>query len=282
MKKYPFVKQDEFKDCGVSCISMLVKYYRGFIKKDKLVELTNTNKNGTTAYNIKYALENIGFSSKGISCNFSDIKENNIVLPCIANVIINKSSKHFIVIFEIDFKKKYLIIGDPADKIKKMSFEEFDIIFNNCLIIAFPIKSLPIEKDIDILKFILLITKPNIPLLRNIVTLSIFSTIFSIIISFYIQYMMNATSKYSLNLITFIFCIFFSIYILKIVSEYFRNIILVHINQKIELVLTLDIFKKIINLPYRYYHNKQTGDIISKINDLDTLRDMIKSHLLYL
>lgn len=275
MKKYPSVIQEEFKDCGVACISMLVKYYKGFVKKNTLIELTKTDKNGTTAYNIKYALENIGFSSKGISCNFSDINENNIILPCIANVVINNSYKHFIVIFEINFKKKYLIVGDPADKIKKLSFEQFESIFNKCLIVAFPTKSLQIDKDIDILKFLLLIIRPNISLLKTVIILSIFSTFFSICVSFYIQYMMNAASKYSFNLITFVFYIFFSIYLLKIVSEYFRNVIITYINQKIELILTLDIFKKLINLPYRYYHNKQTGDIISKINDLDTLRDMI-------
>ena len=37
----------------------------------------------------------------------------------------------------------------------------------------------------------------------------------------------------------------------------------------------MDTFNKIINLPYRYYHSKQTGDIVSKINDLDVLRDAI-------
>ena len=275
MKKYPFVKQEELKDCGISCVSMLVKYYKGFIKREKLIELSKTNKNGTTAYNIKNALENIGFNCKGISCNMSDINKDNIILPCIANVTINKSYKHFIIIYEINFDRKYLIIGDPADKIKKISFDEFEKIFNKVLIIAFPIRPIPIEKDINFFEFIKNIIKPNKKLITNIIILSCSSTSFSIITSFYIQSMIKFTNNYSFSLISFIFFIFFSIYILKIVSEYFRNVIMTYINQKIELNLTIDIFKKIINLPYRYYHNKQTGDIISKINDLDILRDMI-------
>lgn len=275
MRKYPFVKQEEIKDCGVSCISMLIKYYNGLIKRDKLIELTKTDKSGTTAYHIKQALEEIGFDVKGIKCEFNDIKKDNIILPMIANVVIDKSYKHFIVIYEINFKCKYLIIGDPADKIKKMSFDEFNTIFNNVIIVAYPIRQLPYEKDIKLIEFIKKLITPHKKLLINISILSIFITIFSIITSFYLKYMINGISKYSKYTLFLIYIIFFSTYLLKIVSEYFRNILMSYINQKIELVLNLDVFNKIIELPYRYYHNKHSGDIISKINDLDVLRDAI-------
>ena len=275
MRKYPFVKQEEIKDCGISCISMLVKYYNGFIKRDKLIEMTKTNKNGTTAFHIKDTLEEIGFSVKGVKCNLSDLNKDNIILPCIANVVIDNSIKHFIVIYEINFKSKYLIIGDPADKIKKISFEDFNPIFNKVLIIAFPSKQIPYEKDINLINFIKELATPHKKLLINILILSIFTTLFSIITSFYFKYIIESISKYSKTLIIIIYILFFSTHILKIVSEYFRNILMTYINQKIELVLTLDVFNKIIELPYRYYHSKQTGDIISKINDLDIIRNMI-------
>ena len=50
MKKYQVVLQDEIKDCGVSCIQMIIKYYGGYVKKSNLLEMTKTNKKGTTAY----------------------------------------------------------------------------------------------------------------------------------------------------------------------------------------------------------------------------------------
>ena len=275
MKKYPFVKQEEIKDCGVSCIEMLVKYYNGHIKREKLINLTKTGKNGTTAYHIKQALEEIGFECRGFECKFSDITKNNIVLPCIASVTINESYKHFIVIYEINFKKKHLIVGDPADKIKKMSFDDFILIFNKVILISFPIKQIPYEKDVKLLKFMSSLIHPNKKIIYNISLLSVFITLFSIITSFYLECMITGIAKYSNKFIYFIFLVFFSTYLLKIVSEYFRNVLLSYINQKIDLTLTIDTFNKIINLPYRYYHSKQTGDIISKINDIDNLRDMI-------
>ena len=147
IKKYPFVRQDEIKDCGVTCLEMVIKYYGGFIKKSTLLELTKTNKEGTTLYHLNDTLLKLGFNSHGVKCNLDDITSDNIILPCIASVTINESYKHFIVIYEINFKKKYLIIADPANKINKINYEEFDKIFNKSLLIFYPVKKIPIEKN---------------------------------------------------------------------------------------------------------------------------------------
>ena len=274
-KKYPIVLQDEIKDCGVSCALMLIMYYGGYVSKKKLIEMTKTNKNGTTLYHIKETLNNIGFESKGIRCTLDEMNKDNLILPCIANVIIDKSYKHFIVIYEINFKKKYLIIGDPADKIKKISFDKFKEIFNNILLYAYPLKSISKEVKTSKLKFISHILKLNKKILINIFILSIFITLLSIFTSFYTEFMINSLSFYSKTYILFIFSIFFAVYILKIISNYFRNKLLSFINQKIDLKITLDIYKSIIKLPYYYYKNRTTGDMISRINDLDNVRDMI-------
>jgi len=263
------------KTCGVSCLEMIIKYYKGFVKKSTLLEMTKTNKDGTTAFHLNETLTKLGFNSKGVKCNLEDITKENIILPCIANVIINNSYKHFIVIYEINFKKKYLIIADPNDKIKKLTYKDFDKIFNNTLLIFYPIKNIPIENNISNFKFILKLLKPYKRTLINIFILSIFITIFSILTSFYTEYMINGVNLFSKYNIMITFCIFFLIYILKIVTDYIRNKLLIFINQKLDLSLTIDAYNKIINLPYDYYHNRSTGDILSRINDLDNVRDMI-------
>lgn len=254
---------------------MIIKYYGGYVKKNILLDMTKTSKTGTTAYHLKETLKELGFEAKGISCTLNDINKENIILPCIANVIIDNSYKHFVVIYEINFKKKYLIIGDPADKIKKLSYTEFDKIFNNVLITFFPIKPLPQGKDISLFQFIAYVIKPHKKILINIFILSIFITLFSILTSFYTEYMINGITNYSIEHLLLIFYVFFLIHILKILSDYFRNKSLAYVNQKINLVLTLDIYNKIIKLPYCYYKNRTTGDILSRINDLDNIREMI-------
>ena len=93
VKKYPFEKQEESKDCGVSCLSMIIRFYKGYIPKYDLLDMTKTNRNGTTAYHLVQTLKDIGFESYGVECKFKDFCMEQISLPLISNVIIDKSSE---------------------------------------------------------------------------------------------------------------------------------------------------------------------------------------------
>ena len=256
-------------------MQMIINYYGGHVNKDNLIFKSKTNRNGTTGYNIKETFISLGLDAKGIKCNVEDINSNNIIFPCIANVIIDNKYKHYIVIYEINLNKNYILIADPADKIKKMSVEQFKEIFNNVIIMCYPTRNLPYEKDISNLDFIFSIVKPYHQELKNIFILSLFITIFSILTSFYTENMLDTFNTFSKANLVFIFIIFFSIYILKNITNFFRSKALTYLNRKINLVLTLDVFKRIIKLPYCYFKNKTTGDMVSRINDLENVREMI-------
>ena len=280
MQKYPFVKQEGIKDCGAACMQMIIKYYHGFLNLESIRQITKTTKEGTNAYNLVCAANKIGFSAKGFKCEFDDINQNNIILPCISNMILDNSFLHFIVIYEINFKSKYLIIGDPSDKVKKISFDDFKLVFNKVLIMLTPTKVLPIETNINIYSFMFNIIKRHKPLLKQLLIISIFITLFSIINSFFIQYMIEAINNNSKSNIYLIFYIFFSIGIIKIISDYFRNKILIYLNQRLDLNLIVDNYFEIIKLPYHYFKNRTTGEVVSRFNDLASVRDVISKFFL--
>ena len=282
MLKYPFVKQEGFKDCGVATLQMIIKYYKGFISLEELREMTKTNKEGTTAFHLVSVANKIGFDAKGVSCDFDDINESNIMLPCIASVVIDKSYLHFVVIYEIDFKHKTLVIGDPATKLKRVSFDYFKIIFNKVLIMLKPVNSIPVQKQVKINTFLFNIVKGHARLIYQLIILSVFITLFSIINSFYMQYMIEGINNHSKTNIFLIFYIFFSTCILKLLSDLFRNKILIFINQKLDASLMLDTFTKIIKLPYHYFKNRTTGEVVSRFNDLSSVRDIVSKVILAL
>ena len=267
------IKQEGLKDCGPSCLLNIIKHYKGNIDINDLKELCKTDKSGTTAYHLIEASKKLGFESYGIKCSLSEFKEDNIILPCIAHVIINNSYSHYIVIEKINFKKKKILIYDPIGKTSYFSYEEFEKIYNNILIILYPIKKIINTPNNSFIQFILNITKSSTSQLVHVIIISIFITLFSIITSFYMQYMID--NIYSKNKVILIFVIFLIIYFLKIISDFLRNKLLILINQKVDFNLTCETFKHIINLPYRYYKNNTTGEIISKINDLEAVRQAI-------
>jgi ABC-type bacteriocin/lantibiotic exporter with double-glycine peptidase domain len=124
--KYPFTKQDGLKNCACACMQMIIKYYNGYISLEDLSNYLNTDKTGTSALKIIEVFKNLGFSSEGIKTSLTEINKDNLILPAIAHVTVDKSYNHYIIVYKINFKKKYLLIADPNSKIKKISYEEFN------------------------------------------------------------------------------------------------------------------------------------------------------------
>lgn len=277
MSKYPFIKQEGIKDCGVTCLAMIIKYYDGFISLEKLRVLTKTSKFGVNAYNLCEGAKEIGFESYGIHTTLKDFDLGKIVLPCIAHIKIN-NYQHYVVIYKINHKKKFLIIADPASKVKKVTFDEFNSIWEGVIINLYPIRKIPLENSNSLLKTFFEIIKPYSKLILNIFFYSILTIIFSCISSIYFKTLIDNlnTSKQFLMLI---FIVFLIIHILKFLNSFFRNKLIIYFNQKIDMRLSVDIYNKIIELPYQYYRNRTTGEIVSRFNDLNLVKDMINKAL---
>ena len=251
---------------------MIINFYGGNLPIDQIRDLTKTDKNGTTAFHIIEACKSIGFNAEGIKTSLEQLNKENLILPCIAHVVIDGKYKHFVVIYKIDFKNKKIIIADPSCSIKKITFSEFQKMWSGVLITLYPLKKLPLTQNISFIDFLLKIIKLHKAFIFNIIMLSIFITMYSVISSFYMKNILDAINY---NNLTIIFIFFLFINIFKILSDFFRNKLLIYLNQKIDLLLTLDTYKKIISLPYNYYHTRTTGDIISRVNDLSIIRNMI-------
>ena len=213
MKKYPFEKQIGLKDCGVASLKMIIKYYGGDYPIENLRILTNTSKSGTNAYDLIEGAKKIGLDSAGYEVKLEEIDSK--ILPVIAYTVIDKIYQHYVVIYEINYKKQELIIGDPATKLKKIKMEDFKKIYQNIIISFSPLKKLPLIKEQPIIKeqiklilsnnkkniFSILILSIIITLLTTIITLSIKILLDNINMIIYPTVILIAITKYILEII---------------------------------------------------------------------------------
>ena len=254
---------------------MVIEYYNGHLPIHKIRDLLKISQQGTTAYHIVEGAKKIGFDAKGVKCDVDDINEDNIILPCIANVVINNSYKHFIVIYKIDFIKNTILIADPSNKLMTMSFDIFKTIFSGVLILLYPKDEIPCEKSINQkIKLLTYIVKTHPKLIKQIGILSLFITLFSISSSFFLESISSSITKYnSSDILILVIFLFATITFLKCLTNYFREKVLLIKNEKINLRFTLDTLKKVLSLPYKIYCNKTTGDMITHVMDVSVIRD---------
>ncbi len=275
--KYPFVKQEGIKDCAVASLAMIIKYYKGYIANEQLYDMLKTSKEGTSAFNIIKVAEYIGFQSKAVRTeNLESLK-----LPCIAYVTIDSKLTHFVVIYEINMKRNTILIADPAFGLKKMKIEEFNKISNNIYILFHKVKNIPYLKEYSIFYFILNFLKINKKLISKISLFSIFINILVIILSFSFNTFISSIS-YDYRLKYMFLIIFMSFAILKVISTHLRNSLTIYLNNKVSYELTNEIYKKIIHFPYIYYCNRTTGEIISRITDLEQVKSFMSKIVIIL
>ena len=192
--RYPLVKQTGLKECGPCSLASIIIYYHGYVSVEALSNMMNTTKNGTTAYDLIETAMKIGFNASGKKITFEEL--NSIHLPLIAHVTINNAYNHFIVLYKIDYKNKKVIVGDPALKVKSLTYDDFNAIWNNIIIELTPNKTLPNIKPKSLFSYIKDILKSNRKGIITSIILSVFFFLISLIYSLYMKYIIDKNSSF--------------------------------------------------------------------------------------
>lgn len=279
MDKKLIVKQNGLKDCGPSCLLSIMKYYGVEASHEEVSFILKTNVNGTNALNIINGCKSFGFDGYGIKYSYDEIINNNISFPIICHI--NKNNLyHFIVVYKV--KKDYLIVMDPSSNIHKLHKDDFKNMYLGVSLVIYPVKkinSLSPQKELkEHLINCLYLERKNITLLLILsfitIVLSTISNYFTLSIIDYI------IPNYTLNLLVKISIIFLIILITKSTLNYIKNKCLITLENNISKNINNEVVRKLFNLPYLFFKNKSTGEIISRINDLKLFKELFSQIIL--
>ncbi len=273
--KVKVVLQDGMKDCGICCLLSIIRYYGGEVPKEYLRELTNTTKEGVSLWNLLEASKKIGFDAEGLSGKLEDIDVNN--LPCIAHINVNNKRQHFIVLYKINSIKKQVTIMDPAKGKKTLSFAEYHLLSSNNYLFLKPKKKLPNLKKKNIVYHKikeLLIKHKKIFIFIFIITSNHF--LLNMIVSFHFKYLLEYAINYNItnNLLT-ISIVLAVCYLIKNILNALRDILLNKWSSLFSLEISTFTYKQILLLPYLYFKNRTTGEVLSRFQDLNQIRDYL-------
>ena len=268
------------KDCGICCLLTIIKTHGGLVSKEYLRNITNTTSSGVSAFSLLEAGKKLGFQTQGVKGDILQIEDK--YLPCIAHVILDKKYKHFVVIHKIDRKNNFITVADPSRGILKIDTDKFRSISTGNYLFFIPNKILPVMKDNNLIKnklyeFILNNKKP----LTFILICSLIYTLTNLLISFNFQFIIDLAISYdSVNNIYFISFIFIIIYIIKNIVDYSREKILIFLSLKMNYLIISDSLNHILSLPIIYFKNRPSGEVLSRISDLNELKDLLSDFFL--
>lgn len=267
LKKYDYVLQSSFFDCGIACLMTIFLYHNKRLNRNNLVSLIDKEKNGISMYDLIEHSKINGLPAMGVKSELSDLHES---LPCIAHTIKEKTMYHYIVILEIN--KDNLLIMDPSYGIKKISLLDFDKTTTNKYII-FSNTKFKKTKDIRLKKILLEIFKNNKTLILKSILISLIYSFFSLLFNYYLSIIIESNKNISKLLI--ILVIFINITLIKTFILFLKNKLLININYNIDDEVTSKVISHLIHLPYDYFIETTTGELTTIVSDIYNFKDII-------
>ncbi|MDB9954419.1 peptidase domain-containing ABC transporter [Flavobacteriaceae bacterium] len=275
MKKFPHNNQRDYKDCGATCLKIIVRHYGKTIFIQELRKLSETTREGSNLLGISEASEKLGFRSIGVKINTQDLSE--APLPC----ILHWNKNHYVVLYKI--RKNVFYVSDPAHGLLKYTKDEFlkHWIGNNADDeteegIALLLEPTPEfyntnfdakEKRMGF-RFLSKYLFKYKRFLWQLVIGLLAASLLQLIFPFLTQSVVDVGIKN--QDIHFIYLILFAqlaLFLGRTAIEVVRSWILLHLSTRINISLVSDFFIKLMNLPIAFFDTRMTGDILQRIND---------------
>ena len=274
--KYKVVLQPDEMNCGVACLSMICAYHG--VKNLSLAIIRNfaqTDKDGNSIYSLTKAAEKLNMKSKAYACTKEDLLSDEVTYPMIVHTLINGLYNHYQVLFEVDEKR--VILGDPANGLVTMTWDEFEKIWTKKVIMFWPTENF--QENVKYKRsnkiIIDLIWKFKKELIITAVFTAIISGISAVSAQFYSWLIDKIVPNYDLGLLVKIVLAVIGIYILTAQLNLMKLKFSIAFNKKLDKELIIKIYDRLTNLPMSFYSSRTQGDIISRYQDGDSLRGTI-------
>ena len=283
--KYYCVKQHDITDCGAACLATIAKQNGYRLPISRIREIAGTDKQGTNAFGMIKAAEQLGFSAKAVKGD-KDAFFSEFPLPCIAHVIVKGNLMHYVVIHKIT--KKQIIIADPGCGIVKLTPEEF---FGETAqpgkppeyqwtgILIFLVKSDSFEKGNEtkgLFQRFFHLLLPQKKLILHIFLASLVYTVLGIAGAFYYKALMDDILPDGfLQTLTTLSVGVILLNIFKVILDAVRSHLLLYLSQKLDIALLLGYYRHILELPMNFFGSRKIGEIVSRFNDASNVRDAI-------
>lgn len=268
------VLQHDETDCGAACISIILQYYGKTVPLRKIRSAAGTDSVGTSGFGIVKGAEKFGLSCKGLMSPNKD-KIEDIPFPAIFHI--KEHLDHYVVVYKVN--RKFVFISDPAVGLRKIKRGDFFNWWTGVFFILFP--TTEFEKGNEnrglLTRFVYLL-KPHKRLVAEILIASLLLSLFGVFISFYFRFLIDevlySQVRSTLNLCSICYLI---VIIFQTIMSYCRSQIILYLGTKIDVSLLCDFFCHLLYLPLSFFSSRKTGEILSRINDAETVKNAISS-----
>ncbi|MEH2338101.1 peptidase domain-containing ABC transporter [Nostoc sp.] len=272
--KYQFVKQHSEEDCGAACLAAISKYYGRTFTLSRIREAVGTGQFGTTLLGLKRGAEILGFNARPVKTSpefLNRIKE--APLPA----IIHWKGNHWVVLY--GKKGQKCLVADPAVGIRYLSKKE---IAEGCtdwlMLLLEPDVKFFAQEDEKLGGFWRFFKRVWIyrAILAQALPLNLMLGLLSLASPFLMQILTDdVLVRGDTKLLT---TVAIAVIVMNFISRslsFVQSNLIAHFAQRLQLGLVLEFGRQILRLPLSYYEARRSGEIVSRLQDIDQINQLV-------
>lgn len=293
------IKQHDLRDCGAACLATVLLRHGAKVPLVTVREMMKVDKNGASMYAITQTAQKLHLHAEALSGNFEEfqdaVNKGEIRLPAIAHVIADGTLAHYIVVEQLKARK--VTVFDPAKGRCTYTPEDFNARWTGYLIAFSKMDSFrPVNLKKGTFRKFYQIVFVQKSLFALVLGFSLLLAGISIISSLVYQqvidrFVLGQSFGAGSNVLFFssvmqqlnriagnmdkLFLALLAIYLLQFALYLARGFFIAKISRKSGEMLMYNYFSHMLRLPVRFFHDRETGELLSRFQDIGEIQDII-------
>ncbi|PPS41583.1 peptidase domain-containing ABC transporter [Chroococcidiopsis sp. TS-821] len=273
--KYQVVRQHSEEDCGAACIATIARHYERTFAINRIREAVGTGQLGTTLLGLRQGAEALGFNARSVRAS-AEILDQMQEAPLPA--IIHWQGNHWVVLYG-QRGRKY-IVADPATEIRYLSKKELMEGWKNYVMLLLepdPIRFYAQSNDkvSHFGRFFKRLWTYKTVILQALLCAMVIGLL-SLAFPFLIQILTDdVLVRGDTRLLAAVALTVVAMNIVNSILKLVQYNLVAHFAQRLQLGLILEFGRQILRLPLTYYESRRSGEIVSRLEDIQEINQLV-------
>jgi ATP-binding cassette, subfamily B, bacterial len=275
-RRVPVILQLNSVECGAACLAMLLGYFGRRTRLEECRAICDPGRDGVTAQTIMEAASGFGLSTKALSLQAKDFSQ--VILPC----IVHWNRNHFVVLEH--WAHDNVEIVDPGYGRRRLTSAEFESAFSGVALLFelaadFRARSVPVPNlALNCVKQILR-TPGTIGILSRIFAASLLIQVFGFALPLFTKVLVDRVLPLKTpEVLNMLGAGAFVVAFMSAAIGYFRAALLIRLEARLDSHLMLGFFEHLLSLPYRFFQQRSSGDLLMRLSSNAAIRDALTSY----
>jgi ABC-type bacteriocin/lantibiotic exporter with double-glycine peptidase domain len=273
-REVPYVPQVEAADCGAACLAMVVRYWGGDGRLDRVRAVVGSARDGVDALTLLRSGEALGLRGRGVRLELDDLRD----LP--AASILHWEFNHFVVFERVT--RRGVVIVDPGHGRRVVPFARVGRSFTGVALVFEPAAPLergapmrrPIARYLDLLL-------GQRGLLARVLTISLLLRLLALAVPICTGLVVDrVVPRGDRDLLPILAVGLGGVLVAQLLAHLVRSYLLLELRTRLDTRMTLGFLDHLVALPYDFFQRRSAGDLMMRVAGNTAIRERLTTALL--